>query len=117
MKETDMREIARDHESLTTRGTSRRSIYRRLGGLLAVGLLAASTALIVSLPARADPDGGGGSGAAERDDWSGDHDGVYQAQRGDIVCDTREACGGPAAIPMNQPGSWYLPGGARGGRR
>jgi hypothetical protein len=28
-----------------------------------------------------------------------------------IVCQSREACDGPAAIPMNRPGYWYLPGG------
>ena len=50
-------------------------------------------------------------GAEHSDSWNGDHDGIYQVQRGDLICESREACGGPAAIPMNRPGYWYLPGG------
>jgi hypothetical protein len=60
-----------------------------------------------SSPAFANWDGG----AEHSDDWNADHDGIYQVQRGDLVCDSREACGGAAAIPMNRPGYWYLPGG------
>jgi len=101
-----MRQLARVHESLTTRHSAR----RRLAALLAAGLLAASGALIGSLPARADPEGGGG--ASESTDWGSDHDGVYEAQRGEIVCEQREACGGPAAVPMNRPGQWHSPEGA-----
>jgi hypothetical protein len=79
--------------------------------LLAAGLLVATGALFGSVPARADSDGGG---ADNRDgDYGSDHDGVYQAQRGEAVCESREACGGDEAIPMNQPGLWYRPADSR----
>jgi hypothetical protein len=55
--------------------------------------------------------GGGGRGGSDIEhDYNADHDGIYQVQRGDLVCNSRAACGGPAAIPMNRPGWFYLPG-------
>jgi hypothetical protein len=66
-----------------------------------------------SLPARAGVwDGGGPDGGADRgNDYGADHNDVYQVQRGDLVCNSRQACGGAAAIPMNRPGWFYLPRG------
>ncbi|MBV8961815.1 MAG: hypothetical protein JOY97_01835 [Hyphomicrobiales bacterium] len=69
-----------------------------------------AASLVTSSPAWAMFDGGGG-GNEHQNDWNADHNDIYQVQRGDLVCDSREACGGPAAIPMNRPGYWYLPGG------
>jgi hypothetical protein len=74
---------------------------------LVTGLLFSAGALASSSPAFANWDGG----AEHSDDWNADHNDIYQVQRGDLVCESREACGGPAAIPMNRPGYWYLPGG------
>jgi hypothetical protein len=54
---------------------------------------------------------GGGGGGDNDHDYNADKSGIYQAMRGDLVCNSREACGGPAAIPMNRPGWFYLPGG------
>jgi hypothetical protein len=114
-----MTQLAHDHEILTTPVSFRRPIAGRLGTLLAVGLLVFAGALSGSLPARADEGANGGSDG--RDEYGSDHDGVYQAQRGDIVCESRQACGGADAVPMNQPGYYYLPGGsgraATAGRR
>ena len=73
----------------------------RLGRLgLTLGLLLGAAQFAISIPARATV-------------WlyGADHDEVYQVQRGDLVCHSREACGGPAAIPMNRPGWFYLPRG------
>ncbi|MFI4994903.1 MAG: hypothetical protein ACHQAQ_03860 [Hyphomicrobiales bacterium] len=64
-----------------------------------------------SVPARAGMYEGGGGGGAEDHDYGADHDEIYQVQRGDLVCNSREACGGAAAIPMNRPGWFYLPHG------
>ena len=75
--------------------------------LVATVLLVSGGALAISSPALATFDGG----AEHSDSWNGDHDGIYQVQRGDLICESRDACGGPAAIPMNRPGYWYLPGG------
>ena len=55
--------------------------------------------------------GGGRGGSGIEHDYNADHDGIYQVQRGDYVCNSRAACGGPAAIPINRPGWFYLPGG------
>jgi hypothetical protein len=75
-------------------------------------LLLGAASLATSSPAWAVFDGGGHDGGSEhQNDWNADHDDIYQVQRGDLVCQSREACGGPAAIPMNRPGYWYLPGG------
>ncbi|MBV8184763.1 MAG: hypothetical protein JOY76_08745 [Hyphomicrobiales bacterium] len=82
----------------------------RLSGpraLVATALLFSAGGLAGSSPVFANWDGG----AEHSDSWNADHDGIYQVQRGDLICETREACGGPAAIPMNRPGYWYLPGG------
>jgi hypothetical protein len=43
--------------------------------------------------------------------YSGDKNDLYHVQRGDLMCNSREACGGAAAIPADTPGYWYLPGG------
>jgi hypothetical protein len=88
-----------------------RSPTRRLrNAALFSALFLGVASLGTSSPAWATFDGGGG-GAEHNDDWNADHNDIYQVQRGDLVCDSREACGGPAAIPMNRPGYWYLPGG------
>ena len=76
---------------------------------LASALILAATAVSAS-PAWASRHGGGGRSDIEHD-YNADHDGIYQVQRGDYVCNSRAACGGPAAIPMNRPGWFYLPGG------
>jgi hypothetical protein len=72
-----------------------------------------ATQFAASIPARAGGvyEGGGADSGGRTDDYGADHSEVYQAQRGDIVCNSREACGGPAAIPMNRPGWFYWPGG------
>jgi hypothetical protein len=75
--------------------------------LLVTALLLSAGAFASSSPAFANWDGG----AEHSDSWNADHDGIYQVLRGDLICESREACGGPAAIPMNRPGYWYLPGG------
>ncbi|SED79293.1 hypothetical protein SAMN05519104_8129 [Rhizobiales bacterium GAS188] len=67
---------------------------------LAFALLLGASQFAASVPARADD---------FRD--AGDHGDVYQVIRGDLVCNSREACGGAAAIPMNRPGWFFLPGG------
>jgi hypothetical protein len=82
---------------------------RRRLAVLASALLLATIGMGQSLPALADP--AGGDGGEHNNDFNADHSGIYQVLRGDLVCDTREACGGTAAIPMNRPGFWYLPGG------
>ena len=88
-----------------------RSNSRRLRGVaLFSALFLGAASLVTSSPAWAMFDGGGG-GNEHQNDWNADHNDIYQVQRGDLVCDSREACGGPAAIPMNRPGYWYLPGG------
>jgi hypothetical protein len=78
-------------------------------GVIAAALLIGAAQFAGSAPARAQlwEHGNGG----EHPDWGADHNEIYQVQRGDLVCQSREACGGPAAIPMNRPGYWYLPGG------
>ena len=81
--------------------------HLRLSAFVATALLFSAGVLAGSSAAFANWDGG----AEHSDDWNADHDGIYQVQRGDLICDSREACGGPAAIPMNRPGYWYLPGG------
>ena len=110
-----MTQIAPAHEIFTTGSALRRPFTGRLGVLLAASLLVLGGALSAPLPAHADPDGG----ANDRDeDYGGDHAGVYQAQRGEVVCESREECGGAEAIPMNQPGYFYGPAGSgRTGRR
>ncbi|MBV9053986.1 MAG: hypothetical protein JO196_16430 [Hyphomicrobiales bacterium] len=68
-------------------------------------------ALGAASPAWANRFGGGRGGSDIEHDYNADHDGIYQVQRGDYVCNSRAACGGRAAIPMNRPGWFYLPGG------
>jgi hypothetical protein len=94
-----MTQIAHDHEGLATRTKP-----RRLGILLAASLLVASGVLFGSVPSRADEGGGAGAGGADaRGDESGaDHDGIYQAQRGEPACDSRDACG--EAVSASHPG-------------
>jgi hypothetical protein len=92
-----------------------RSKLCRLRGVTLISALLSAAFLGVASLATASPawaifDGGGG-GNEHQNDWNADHNDIYQVQRGDLVCDSREACGGPAAIPMNRPGYWYLPGG------
>ena len=77
---------------------------------LASALILAASAVSAS-PAWASRHGGGRGGSDIEHDYNADHDGIYQVQRGDYVCNSRAACGGPAAIPMNRPGWFYLPGG------
>jgi hypothetical protein len=82
----------------------------RAASFLSTLILCAS--VLVSGPAVASRHGGGGRGGNDIEhDYNADHDGIYQVQRGDYVCNSREACGGPAAISMNRPGWFYLPGG------
>ncbi|MBV9568576.1 MAG: hypothetical protein JO172_10585 [Hyphomicrobiales bacterium] len=86
-----------------------RSKSRRLRGAAMISALFLGVAsFATSSPALAIFDGGH---SEHQNDWNADHDDIYQVQRGDLVCQSREACGGPAAIPMNRPGYWYLPGG------
>jgi hypothetical protein len=97
-----------DHDYQASRAAVARAPgNHRLRGTLATALLLCAGALVTSGPAFAVFDGG----AEHSDSWNGDHDGIYQVQRGDLICESREACGGAAAIPMNRPGYWYLPGG------
>jgi hypothetical protein len=89
-----MTQLAHDHESLTTPKRA-----RRLGILLAASLLIASGALFASVPVRADDQGGSGNGGETRGDGSAsDHDGIYEAQRGEQACEVGEACGPDVAL-------------------
>jgi hypothetical protein len=81
----------------------------RAASFLSTLILCAS--VLVSEPALASRHGGGRGGSEIEHDYNADHNDIYQVQRGDFVCNSREACGGPAAIPMNRPGWFYLPGG------
>jgi hypothetical protein len=103
-----MTQMAHDHQIFTAPGAFRRPLAGRLGILLAAGLLVLAGSLSGSVPARADGEGGGND---RSNDYGSDHDGVYQAQRGEVVCESRDACGRPEAIPMNQPGYFYGPEG------
>ncbi|SED16618.1 hypothetical protein SAMN05519104_2940 [Rhizobiales bacterium GAS188] len=91
-------------------------ISSRLSGAgkmaLAFALLLGASQFAASAPARADEFRNGGD-HGDHDDWGADHSEVYQVIRGDLVCNSREACGGAAAIPMNRPGWFFLPGGLR----
>ena len=81
-----------------------RSKLCRLRGVTLISALFLGVAsLATASPAWAIFDGGGG-GNEHQNDWNADHNDIYQVQRGDLVCESREACGGPAAIPMNRPG-------------
>jgi hypothetical protein len=86
---------------------------RSLRAAAFVSTLILGTSVLASGPASASRHGGGGGrgGSDIEHDYNADHDGIYQVQRGDYVCNSREACGGAAAIPMNRPGWFYLPGG------
>jgi len=75
---------------------------------LAFALLVGAAPFAASVPARAGFFDNG-AGGPDHNDHGADHDEVYQVQRGDLVCHSREACGGEAAIPMNRPGWYYLP--------
>jgi hypothetical protein len=68
---------------------------------------ALAVAVLASGSASAGRFGGGGD---NDHDYNADKSGIYQAMRSDLVCNSRKACGGPAAIPMNRPGWFYLPG-------
>jgi hypothetical protein len=75
---------------------------RRLGILLAAGLLVASGSLFGSMPARADGDAGGagGGGTEARGDTSASsRDGIYEAQRGGAACGLGVICNVPEATP------------------
>jgi hypothetical protein len=74
---------------------------------LASAFVLAAGGIVHALPAYADVD----DGAEHSHDFNADHDGIFQVQRGDRICYTREACGGAAAVPMNTPGLWSMPGG------
>ena len=76
-------------------------------GAMALALVVGAAQFAGSVPARAGfwEHGNGG----DLRDWGADHDEIYQVQRGDMVCPSRQACGGAAAIPMNRPGWFYLP--------
>ena len=78
-------------------------------GAMALALVVGAAQFAGSVPARAGfwEHGNGG----DLRDWGADHDEIYQVQRGDLICPSREACGGAAAIPMNRPGWFYLPHG------
>jgi|SRR6516162_3533768 len=81
---------------------------------VAFALLLGAGQFAMSAPARAQAwEGGGHDGGADHNDYGADHDEVYQVMRGDLICNSREACGGAAAIPMNRPGYFFLPGGTR----
>jgi hypothetical protein len=97
----------RSHEP-RSEGTSK--LRRLRGAAMLSALFLGVASLAASSPAWAIFDGGG-AGSEHNYDWNADHNDIYQVQRGDLVCDSREACGGAAAIPMNRPGYWYLPGG------
>jgi hypothetical protein len=89
-----------------------RTKVRRLRSVALISaLFLGAASLATSTPAWAVFDGGDHGGSDQQNDWNADHNDIYQVQRGDLVCQSREACGGPAAIPMNRPGYWYLPGG------
>ncbi len=105
-KGTEMGQNVHEHPK-RTRPIPRAPANKRVRGLVAAALLLASGAFASSSPALANWDGG----SEHSDSWNADHDGIYQVQRGDLICESREACGGPAAVPMNRPGYWYLPGG------
>jgi hypothetical protein len=77
---------------------------------MAVALVIGAAQFAGSVPARAGIWDGGGGGAEDHD-YNADHGEIYQIQRGDLICHSREACGGAAAIPMNRPGWFYLPRG------
>jgi hypothetical protein len=51
------------------------------------------------------------AGADTLTGYSGDKNDIYHVQQGDLMCSSREACGGAAAVPAGTPGYWYLPGG------
>ncbi|MBV8184761.1 MAG: hypothetical protein JO216_21085 [Hyphomicrobiales bacterium] len=86
-----------------------RRVWRMPARALALGsaLALAVGGMGRALPAFADVD----DGAEHSHDFNADHDGIFQVQRGDRICYTREACGGAEAIPMNTPGLWTMPGG------
>src|SRR5436305_10420356 len=84
---------------------------------LGFGLAFGAAQFAMSVPASAGIYSNGGGGGAESRDYGADHDEVYQVQRGDLVCRSREACGGSLAIPMNRPGWFYLPGGLYASQR
>jgi hypothetical protein len=86
-------------------------------GIVAAALLIGAAQFAASAPARAQSWQPGGNGGADHPDWGADHNEIYQVQRGDMVCQSREACGGPAAIAMNRPGWFYLPGGIYAAQR
>jgi hypothetical protein len=77
--------------------------HLRAAALACASLLAAAWMLNSPL-AFAEAD----DGAEHNRDFNADHADIYQVQRGDRVCTSREACGGAAAVPMNSPGLWYL---------
>ncbi|MBV8961816.1 MAG: hypothetical protein JOY97_01840 [Hyphomicrobiales bacterium] len=83
----------------------RRALLRAV--TLASAFVLAGGGMIHAVPAFADVD----DGAEHSHDFNADHDGIFQVQRGDRICYTREACGGAAAVPMNTPGLWTMPGG------
>ena len=95
-----MTQLAHDHENSATRAKP-----RRLGVLLAAGLLMAAGALYVSMPAYADSDSGNGGGETRGDSSASDHDGIYEAQRGEAACDPGVTCGAPEATPAHLPPS------------
>jgi hypothetical protein len=78
---------------------------------LTLALLVGAAQFAGSVPARASVFLDGGGGGTDRPDYGADHDDIYQLQRGDKICQSRAACGGAAAIPMNKPGWFYLPRG------
>lgn len=87
-------------------------IQKRLREAIFASALILAASAVSASPAWASRHGGGGRGGSDIEhDYNADHDGIYQVQRGDYVCNSRAACGGPAAIPMNRPGWFYLPGG------
>jgi hypothetical protein len=81
--------------------------------VLTLALLLGASQFAASVPARAQSYHDSGGNGGEHNDWAADHDEIYQVIRGDLVCNSREACGGAAAIPMNRPGWFFLPGGTR----
>jgi hypothetical protein len=78
---------------------------------LTLALLAGAFQFAGSVPVRAESWSNGGGDTGEHHEYGADHDEVYQVQRGDLVCNSRQACGGAAAIPMNRPGWFYMPRG------
>jgi hypothetical protein len=87
-----------------------KSISTLRKGAIAAALVIGAAQFAGSAPARAQL-WDHGNGGAEHPDYGADHNEIYQVQRGDLVCQSREACGGAAAIPMNRPGWFYLPHG------